>query len=75
MSSLHLNINLSFEQLKEVVKQLSPTDRLKLSDIIWNEEIEIPTEHQEMVLNRIKNSQTNPSRMQDWDTASKSLKS
>lgn len=29
MNSLHLNINLSFQQLVEVVKQLSPSEKLK----------------------------------------------
>lgn len=75
MSSLHLNINLSFQQLIEVVKQLSPAEKLKLNDVIWDEKMEIPIEHQKLVLDRIEKSKSNPERMHDWDDALKKLKS
>lgn len=75
MSSLNLNVNLSFQQLVEVVKQLSPGEKLKLSDIIWDEKMEIPLEHQKLVSDRIKKSKQNRKRMLDWDEASKKLKS
>ncbi len=75
MNSLHLNINLSFQQLIEIVKQLSPAEKLKLNDVIWDESMDIPIEHQKLVLNRIKKSKKNHSRMLDWDVVSKSLKS
>ena len=42
MSGLQLNVNLTFQQLVEVVKQLSPAEKLKLSDVIWDEQMEIP---------------------------------
>jgi hypothetical protein len=74
MNSMNLNVNLSFQQLVEVVKQLSPSERLKLSDVIWNEGMDIPLEHQKLVLNRIQKAKEDPSRMLDWDEASKSLK-
>ncbi len=73
MSSLQLNVNLNFQQLLEVVKQLSPTEKVKLNEFIWNDNIDIPVEHQKIVLDRIKNSKTNQSRMLDWDEASKTL--
>lgn len=75
MESLQLNINLSFEQLLEVVKQLSPSEKLQLNESIWDENFEIPIEHQELVLDRILESKKNPSLMLDWDKASKKLKS
>lgn len=75
MDTLKLNVNLSFEQLLEVVKQLSPLEKAKLNEVIWNEDIDIPIEHQELVLDRIAKSKVNPSRMLDWDEASKRLKS
>lgn len=75
MNSLHLNINLSFQQLIEIVKQLSLAEKLELNDAIWNESTDIPMEHQKLVLDRIKRSKNNPSRMLDWDIVSKSLKS
>jgi len=74
MSSLHLNVNFSFQQLVDVVKQLSPSEKLKLSDVIWNESIDIPVEHQKLVSERVKESKKNPKRMLDWETASKGMK-
>jgi hypothetical protein len=73
MNSLQLNVNLNFQQLLEVVKQLSPTEKVKLNEFIWNDNFDIPVEHQKIVLDRIKKSKTNPSRMLDWDEASKTL--
>jgi hypothetical protein len=75
MNSLQLNVNLTFQQLLEIVKQLSPSEKLKLSDFIWDESIDIPMEHQKLVLDRIQKSKATPSRMLDWDEASKTLKS
>jgi hypothetical protein len=74
MNSLQLNVSLDFQQLLEVVKQLSPSEKLKLNEFIWNDNINIPVEHQKLVLDRIQKSKTNPSRMIDWDVASKTLK-
>jgi hypothetical protein len=73
METIKLNINLSVNQLVEAVKQLSPKDRLKINDAIWNDNIEIPIEHQEIVLNRIAKAKTNPERLLDWDEVSKKL--
>ena len=73
MDSLQLNVSLNFQQLLEVVKQLSPAEKIKLNDFIWNENIDIPLEHQELVLDRMRKSKANPARMIDWDEASKTL--
>lgn len=73
MNSLQLNVNLNFQQLLEVVKQLSPTEKVKLNEFIWNDNIDIPVEHQKIVLDRIKKSKSNPNRMLDWDEVSKTL--
>ena len=74
MSQVHLKIDLSFQQLTDIVKQLSPSEKLKLHDVIWDEKMEIPEEHRKIVLSRIKKSQQNPDRMLDWDKVSKTLK-
>jgi len=42
MNSIRVNIDLSFKQLVEAVKQLSPEGKLLLNDILWNESMEIP---------------------------------
>ena len=57
MNSLQLNVNLNFQQLLEVVKQLSPAEKVKLSEFIWNDNVDIPVEHQKIVLDRIKKKQ------------------
>ena len=75
MDSLQLNINLSFQQLLKVVKQLSPSQKLKLNDAIWDDTSEIPVEHQKIVLDRKLKSKLDPSRMLDWEIALKKLKS
>ncbi|MEY3412060.1 MAG: hypothetical protein RIQ70_746 [Bacteroidota bacterium] len=74
MNNLQLNVSLNFQQLLEVVKQLSPVEKVKLNEFIWNENIDIPIEHQKLVLDRIKKSKANPSRMLNWEEASKTLK-
>jgi len=73
METIKLNINLNVNQLVEAVKQLSPKDRLKINDAIWKEEIEIPIEHQKLVLDRIAKARKNPERLLDWDNVSKNL--
>jgi len=73
METIKLNINLSVNQLVEAVKQLSPKDRLKINDAIWNDNIEIPLEHQEIVLDRMTKAKSNPERLLDWDEVSKNL--
>lgn len=45
-----------------------------MNDCIWNENIDIPLEHQELVLDRMQKSKADPARMLDWDEASKTLK-
>jgi hypothetical protein len=74
MESLHLNINLSFQQLIDVVKQLSQDEKLKLNEALWNENMDIPQEHQKLVLDRVQKARQNPDRMLDWNKASKKLK-
>lgn len=73
METIKLNINLNVNQLVEAVKQLSPKDRLKVNDAIWKEDVEIPIEHQKIVLNRMAKAKNNPERLLDWDEVSKNL--
>lgn len=73
MDTIHLKVNLNFQQLLEIIKQLSPSEKLELNDFLWNDAMEIPVEHQKMVLDRIQKSKVNPNNMLDWDEASKTL--
>jgi hypothetical protein len=70
MNSLSLKVDLDFKELLKVVKQLSPSEKLKLNDVIWKDDIEIPIEHQKIVLSRIEKSKASPERMLDWDEVS-----
>lgn len=73
METIKLNIDLTFNQLLEAVKQLSPKDKLKINDAIWSDDMEIPIEHQKIVMERIEKSKLNPDRLLDWDEVSKKL--
>lgn len=73
METIKLNIDLNVNQLIEAAKQLSPKDRLKLNDAIWNHDMVIPIEHQKIVLERKAKAKTNPERLLDWDEVSKTL--
>ena len=74
MSTIHLNVDLSFQQLLETIKQLSPVEKLQISEVLWDETMEIPLAHQSLVLGRIDAARQNPERLLDWDEASKNLK-
>ncbi len=50
MNTLHLKVNLSFQELAALVKQLSPDEKLKLNAVLWEEDMDIPIEHQKLVL-------------------------
>ncbi|HOR10262.1 MAG TPA: hypothetical protein PLM05_09665, partial [Bacteroidales bacterium] len=53
-----LNISLSFKQVVDIVKQLSPSEKQMLSELLWMEQdiddIVIPEEHKQIVRERIK---------------------
>ncbi len=74
MNRIHLNIDLSFQQLVDAVKQLSPEEKMKLSDVIWGEQMAIPQNHQDLVMERQELLKENPDRLSDWDDAVKTLK-
>ena len=73
METIKLNTALNVNQLIEAAKQLSPKDRLKLNDAIWNHDMAIPIKHQKIVLERMAKAKTNPERLLDWDEVSKTL--
>ncbi len=71
MNRVHLNIDLSFQQIVDAVKQLSPEEKMKLSDVIWGEQMAIPQYHQDLVMERQEKIKENPNRLSDWDDAVK----
>lgn len=75
MNQLSIKIDVDIEQLTSIVKQLSPQEKLKLNDAIWNENAPIPLEHQKLILERKAKAKKDPTRMLDWNKASKLLRS
>ncbi|KLT69515.1 addiction module protein [Flavobacterium sp. ABG] len=73
MQTIKLNIDLNVNQLIEAAKQLSPKERLKLNDAIWNEDVFIPVEHQKIVLDRMAKAKSDPERLLNWEEVSKTL--
>ncbi len=73
-NSIQLNVHFNFQQLVDAIKHLSPKEKLQINEAIWEENMDIPLEHQTLVLGRVKHAKQNPGRLLDWDEASQKLK-
>ena len=75
MEAAKANIKFNFKEIVDAVRQLSPTQKLELNKVIWEDEsdILIPLETQQIVLDRIKKAQEHPETMIGWAEAKKSL--
>ncbi len=66
-----LNISLSFKQVVDIVKQLSPSEKQTLSELLWMEkdldDIVIPEEHKQIVRERIKKYENSPDSYLSWN--------
>ncbi|ACU62095.1 hypothetical protein [Chitinophaga pinensis] len=62
-------VQLSFSQLVDAVRQLSPKEKLKLNEVIWNDDMSIPLEQQQEVLERMKMAKANPDLLIDFEAA------
>lgn len=67
-------VELSLKQLMDAIKQLSPSEKLELNQMIWSEDITIPDEHIKFVEDRRARANFDPGLMLDWDVVSKKLK-
>ena len=73
MSTQHiqLNIPLSFNQVVEIVKQLSPSEKLQLREVLETEKssdhVVISEEHKEIVSERVKKYENNPDIYLQWN--------
>jgi hypothetical protein len=74
MEATQLKIKLNFKQLTSIVKQLSASEKMKLNEAIWDEKMDIPIEHQRLVMERIKKAKQDPTRSLNWEKAIKQLK-
>jgi len=72
MNSQHvrLNIPLSFNQIIDIVRQLSPKEKLKLSEVLWEEtdkdKIVISEEQKQIVRQRLKRMDEQPESCLTW---------
>ena len=72
---INLNIPLNFSQVVDIVRQLSPSEKTKLKEVLEGEQnIVIPEEHKNMVRQRIKTSETDLSRLLNWDEVKHRIK-
>jgi len=66
-----LNISLSFKQVVDIVKQLSPSEKQTLSELLWMEQdiddIVIPEEHKQIVRERIKKYENSSDSYLSWN--------
>jgi hypothetical protein len=72
-----LNVPVSFEQVIDLVKQLSPAEKQQLSEVLLTEQsvddIEIPEEHKELVRARIKKYEDKPGSYFTWNEIEQKL--
>jgi hypothetical protein len=68
---IQLNVPLSFTQVVDIVRQLSITEKRQLSEVLLNEQnmenMLIPEEHKQIVLERIRKYENSPSSYLSWD--------
>ena len=72
-----INVPLSFEQVIDLVKQLSPAEKQQLSEVLLTEQsvddIEISEEHKELVRERIKKYEDKPGSYFTWNEIEQKL--
>jgi len=68
---VQLNIPLNFNQVVNLVRQLSPSEKQQLSDVLWTEQniddTIIPEEHKQIVRERIKKYENIPGSYLSWN--------
>ena len=68
---IQLNVPLSFTQLLDVTRQLSPMEKIRLGSVLWDgtdeTEIDIPEAHKQEVRNRIKEMEEHPENRLSWE--------
>ena len=71
--AISANLNLSFNQIIDLIKQLPKTQQKKIVSLIQEQEhFDVPEWHKKIVLDRIKNSK--PEDYIDWKDFKKELK-
>lgn len=68
---IQLKIPLSFKQVVDIVKQLSPSQKQQLGEVLWTEQniddIVIPEEHKQIIRERINKYENSPGSYLSWN--------
>ncbi len=68
---VQLNVPLSFRQVVDIVKQLSPSEKQLLSEVLWDDQIiddiSIPEDHKQFVRERIAKYENSPDSYLSWN--------
>lgn len=75
---IQLNVPLSFNQLIDIVRQLSPKEKQQLSNVLWDEtkeeEMDIPEGHKKIVRQRLKRMEEHPESCLSWEDIERKIK-
>ena len=75
---IQLNVPLNFNQVIDIVKQLSPTEKQKLSEVLWTEQtvdyIIISEEQKQIVMQRLKRMEQQPESCLTWEDIERKIK-
>jgi hypothetical protein len=75
---IQLTVPLSFDQLIDIVRQLSPQEKQQLSSVLWDEakeeEITVPEGHKKIVRQRLKRMESHPESSITWEDIERKIK-
>jgi hypothetical protein len=75
---IQLKVPLSVDQLIDIVRQLSPKEKQKLSSVLWDEtkeeEVFIPEDHKKIVRKRLKRMEESPETSLSWEDIEHKIK-
>ena len=73
MKSSSTNTQISFNELVSIVKTLSVAEKQLLTEALWDDNMPVFDEHQNIVKERMEKSKHQSERMLNWESVSKSL--
>lgn len=73
MNRSSTNAQISFHELVAIVKTLSVAEKQLLTEVLWDDNMPVFEEHQNIVKERMEKSRRQPERMLNWETVSKAL--
>lgn len=75
---IQLNVPLNFKQIIDIVRQLSPKEKLQLGEVLWDDtsvdEIEIAEEQKQIVKQRLNKMEKDPESCLTWEDIERKIK-